>query len=63
MRIRVDQGVSFDGDLDNHPMLPSGGDMSSPVGGAVATFATPGTYGYRCIPHPAEMSGAIHVLP
>lgn len=63
MQVRVGQSVTFDGDLDNHPMVPSGGDMPSPVGGAVATFTAPGTYGYRCIPHPAEMNGAIHVVP
>lgn len=63
MEIRVGQSVTFSGELANHPMLPSGGDMPSPIGGAVATFTNPGTFGYRCIPHPSEMNGAIRVVP
>ncbi len=62
MQVRVGQSVTFNGDLDNHPMLPSGGDAPSPLGAAVATFTAPGTYGYRCIPHPSEMNGAIRVV-
>jgi hypothetical protein len=60
--IRVGQSVSFDGDFEQHPLLPLGGDEPNPVA-ASAVYDVPGTYGYYCPVHPLDMNGAILVVP
>jgi hypothetical protein len=65
LTVRQGQTVVWDGDLDNHPLGGSGGNMPNPIGlhqnGSV-TFNAPGTFGYVCLAH-SSMKGAIKVLP
>ena len=68
LMIKVGQGVSWTGDLSEHPVVPEGGTTPSPIVaigngfGVSYTFTTPGTFGYLCSTHP-PMKGAIFVVP
>jgi len=69
MRIRTGQTVTWLGDLASHPLTPHGATGGSPIGSvssgtsAAFTFSTPGVYGFACAHHPAQMLGAIDVVP
>jgi plastocyanin len=66
IRIKAGQTVTWEGSLEAHPLLPSGGDSPSPVSGVdtttgEVTFPSAGTFGYVCDVHPA-MLGAVEVV-
>lgn len=72
VKIKVGQQVAWDGKFENHPLGPFGGDTPNPIpptsvtpGGGVltVTFAAAGTFGFRCGSHPAQMNGAVKVVP
>lgn len=76
MKVKVGQSVTFNGNFTAHPLVELGGDSPNPFSGAKAllkdaglasehtpiTFATAGTFGYKCSIH-ASMTGAIVVVP
>jgi plastocyanin len=66
IRVKAGQTVTWEGSLEAHPLLPSGGDSPSPVSGVdtttgEVTFPSAGTFGYVCDVHPA-MLGAVEVV-
>jgi plastocyanin len=66
IRVRAGQTVTWNGNLDVHPVVVSGGDTPNPIEGldtasGEVTFPSAGTFGYACSVHPA-MIGAIDVV-
>ncbi|MBX3187454.1 MAG: hypothetical protein KF819_10585 [Labilithrix sp.] len=62
MKIKKGQTVTWNGDLDAHPLGPEGGDKPNPISNtSTVTFNAAGTFGYICDIHPA-MIGAIQVV-
>ena len=69
VQIKAGQTVTWTGSFTTHPLLADEGDAPNPIStadtsgaSAVVTFATPGTYGYKCQVH-ASMTGAVLVTP
>ena len=65
IQVRVGQTVTWNGNLDDHPLAGDGGDTPNPISfhqnGSV-TFTAPGTFGYVCLSH-SPMVGAVKVVP
>jgi hypothetical protein len=65
IQVRVGQTVTWNGNLDDHPLAAEGGDTPNPIlfhqNGSV-TFTAPGTFGYVCLAH-SPMVGSVKVVP
>lgn len=64
--VRVGQTVTFEGNLNAHPIDAQGGDDPNPFDGAISsaaafTFDRPGAFGFVCIYHD-EMQGVVWVV-
>ena len=68
MTVKVGQTVAWSPAFATHPLVASGGDPPTPIPTAApasmarVTFASCGTFGYKCNVHPT-MIGAIQVVP
>jgi len=66
IKIKVGQTVTFEGNLNTHPIDAQGGDASNPFTGAESstptfTFTRAGIFGFVCVYH-EEMQGAVWVV-
>lgn len=64
MEVAVGQQVTWVGSFGTHPLDAEEGDVPNPIAqhqDGVATFNTPGTFGYVCGFHPV-MKGAVRVV-
>jgi plastocyanin len=69
VQIKAGQSVTWTGIFTTHPLEADQGDKPNPISTAdlsgastTVTFATPGTYGFKCQVH-ATMMGAVLVTP
>lgn len=72
LTVKAGSSVTFTGAFLQHPLVPAGGDEPNPIPATTAnqpddalavTFPNAGTFGYQCDFHPAQMYGAIRVVP
>jgi plastocyanin len=71
LQIKAGQSVTWEGSFSNHPLVATPGVPSNPIpstpvntGTAYSiTFPAAGTFGYECSAHPAQMNGALRVVP
>jgi plastocyanin len=70
--VKAGATVIFSGGFRQHPLEPAGGDSPNPIPSVSdnqpdnrleVTLPSPGTFGFQCTFHPAQMFGAIRVVP
>jgi hypothetical protein len=72
VKVKLNADITFAGSFSSHPLEPNGGTTptfipmqnTDPDGGMITFKASSlGTFGFQCNFHPAQMFGAIQVVP